>query len=363
MDIGKRIAHKRKAIKITQTSLADAVGVTTAFISQIESGSRNPSYGLMRKIAHELQASIESLINEVTIKTENPLDKLLSLLIPSLDDDKKNNVINYILTTTGSKYYRNIPLLTSPVEYAQFLIKENKISDVPVDVLKIAKYLGVEIVKADIEDNEGILYKNQERPIILLDNKINYAEREKFTISVLLGNLIIPWHLKQVFYRTKNKRSLDCDDKFEIEARQFAGELMLPGATVKKDFKKLCPSIELFEKFSREKYKCSMTALAHKYSEYYGARALYTTSEKTNFTRTYENGFPYKLVDNIQKGSFAYSFVDEPPLIKETRSGIVEGSIWFKNIPAGIKIIEESMLDPKFGITVTLLQIKHAKDY
>lgn len=358
MTIGKRIADRRKAQKITQAALADAVRVSTAFISQIESGRRNPSYGLMRKLAHELQSPIESFLSEETKPSDSPLDKFIFALAPSLDDDKKRKIIEHIFTITGCKYYKDIPLLTSPVEYAQFINKKYKIKETPIDILQLAKNLGVEIIKANIKDHEGILYKNQESPIIILDSTINHQAREEFTLAVLLGHLIIPWHLKNNFYRDKDRRSLDHEEKFEIEARQFAGELILPGLIVKSDFKNIRPTIEIFEKYANEKYKCSMTALAHRYSNYYGSKAVYITSDKNNFSRIYEKGFPYKLVDEVKKGSFAYSFIEQPPASKETRKGVVEGNIWFKDIPAEIKVDEESMLDPKFGITVTLLQLK-----
>lgn len=358
MTVGKRIANKRKAKKVTQAALADATGVSTAFISQIESGSRNPSYGLMLKIAHELQATIGSFLSEETNPSDNALDKFIFALAPSLDDDKKRKIIEHIFLITGSKYYRDIPLLTSPAEYAQFLTKKYKIKKTPVDVFQIAANLGAEIIKANTKEYEGILYKNRESPLIILDSQVKYPEREKFTLSVLLGHLVIPWHLGQIFHRKKYTKSLDHEGKFEIEARQFAGELLLPGLLVKRDFKNTRPSIEIFEKYANEKYQCSMTALAHKYSDYYGSKAVYITSDKNKFTRIYERGFPYKLVDEVKNGSFAHSFIEQPPASKETRRGVIEGGIWFKDIPAGIKVVEESMLDPKFGITVTLLQLE-----
>ncbi|MBU1057617.1 MAG: helix-turn-helix domain-containing protein [Proteobacteria bacterium] len=359
MTIGKRIAKKRKAQKLTQAALAGAVGVSTAFVSQIEGGSRNPSYGLMIKIAHELQASIESLLSGESTTSSDPLDKLLHAITPFLDTDKKKKVIDYIFLLSGSKHYRETPFFSSPTEYAQFFIQELNIKDTPVDVFQIAENFGVKFVRAELKDCEAILYKNPDTPLILLDSNNPHQEREKFTVAIMLGHLLIPWHLKHTFYRSEDKRSLDNEDKLEIEARQFAGELMLPGLLVKNDFKKIDPSIEIFEKFAREKYRCSMTALAHKYSEHYGSRAVYITSDKTAFTRTYDKGFPYKLVDDVTEGSIAYSFIVDPPTSKESRSGVVEGSIWFKDIPAGIKVVEESMLDPRFGITVTLLQLEH----
>lgn len=357
MTIGKRIAKKRKAQNITQTALAEAVGVTTAFISQIEGGSRNPSYGIMLKIAHELDASVESFLSDKSEHVEDPLDKLLFSVIPFMDADKKRKLVEYVFLLSGSKFYSELPFFTSPTEYAQFLIQHHKIKEMPVDVFFIAEKLGVKIIRSAIDDYEGILYKSSETPLIVLNPEGRHFEREKFTVAILLGHLVLPWHTRQVFHRLKEKKSLDHTDPFEIEARQFAGELLLPGLIVKKDFKKLTPSIEMFEKFAYEKYKCSMTALAHKYVEYYGERAVYITSDKAKFTRTYENAFPYKLVDGIKEGSFAHSFILDPPAKKEIRKGPVAGSTWFKDIPEGVMVLEESMLDPKFEITVSLLKL------
>jgi len=358
MTIGKRIAEKRKVSKITQAVLADAVGVTTAFISQIESDSRKPSYGLMLKLAHELGVNLDCFFTDGDNEGIDPMDRVIFSTVPFLNANNKRKVLDHVFLLSGTKFYKEFPFLTSATEYAQFLIRDCKIKDSPVNIFQVSESLGARIMRADIGECEGILYKNPESPLIILNSQIKSIEREKFTLAILLGHLVIPWHLRQIFYRNENKKSLDIDDQLDIEARQFAGELMLPGLTVKKDFRKITPSIEVFEKFAAEKYKCSMTALAHKYAEFYGAKAVYLKSAKTIITRSYVDGFPYKLVDEIKEGSLAHTFITAPPTIKETRKGIVDGNIWFKDISAKIEVAEESMLDPKFNITVSLLQLK-----
>ncbi len=356
--IGIRIAEKRKAKKLTQSVLADAVGVTTAFISQIESGSRKPSYGLLLKISHQLDVPLEHILSGDVTVGDDPSNKLISAALSYLDNNKKKKIIEYMYQLTGTKFYNDFPFFTTPTEYAKYIIELYKINEFPVDVFQIAEKLGTQIIYADIGDREGMLYKNSESPLIILNSKSDYHERNKFTVAILLGHLVMPWHLKQTFCRLKDKKSLDHEDQLEIESRQFAGELMLPGAIVKKDFKKIVPSIETFEKLAREKYKCAMTVLAHKYSEYYGTKAVYLTSDKASITRSYGIAFPFKLVGQIMNGSFAHDLIINPPIEKETRSGLVKGTIWFEDIPINSEVYEESMLDPKFGITVTLIQLK-----
>lgn len=356
--IGKRIAEKRKAIKLTQAALAENVGVTTAFISQIESGSRKPSYGLILKISHQLDMPLEQILSGDVKAGEDPSSRVISATVSHLNDVQKKQVIEYIYQLAGTKYYKNYPFFASPTEYAQFVVERCKITEVPVNVFEIAKHLGVEIVYADLADKEGILYKNPETPLIIINSNSDYYERNKFTVAILLGHLIMPWHLKHTFSRLKDKKSLDHDDPLEIEARQFAGELLLPGAIIKKDFKKIPPSIEAFEKIAREKYKCAMTALAHKYSDYYGAKAVYLTSDKLSITRRFDASFPARLVQQVMPGSFAYDLVINPPADKETRSGYVKADIWFEDLSPRTEVYEESMLDPKAGITVTIIQMK-----
>lgn len=356
--IGKRIAEKRKAKSLTQAVLADAVGVTTAFISQIESGSRKPSYGLLIKISHHLDVPLELILSGDINAGDDPSNRLISSAISYLDAEKKKKILEYIYQLTGTKLYSEFPIFASAAEYAKFVMDLFKINDFPVDVFGLAEKLGVQIISADIDDVEGKLFKFQESPLIILNSNCNHYERNKFTIAVLLGHLVIPWHLQQTFSRLKDKRSLDHNDQMEIEARQFAGELMLPGAIVKRDFKKIVPSIELFERYAKEKYKCSMGVLAHKYTDSYGTRAVYLTSDKSTITRSYTASFPHKLVGQIMQGSIAYDFIINPPKIKETRSGLVKGTLWFGDISPNIDVYEESMLDPEFGVTVTLLQLK-----
>jgi len=356
--IGKRIAEKRKSKNITQSALAEAVGVTTAFISQIENGNRNPSYGLMLKISHQLDVPVEHILSGDLKVGDDPSSKLISSAITFLDNDKKKKIIEYIYQLSGTKFYNEFPFFTAPAEYAKFTMELYNVDEFPVDVFKIAEKLGVDIISADIQGVDGVLYKNQERPLIILNNECDYHERNKFTVAILLGHLVMPWHLKQIYSRSKDKKSLDHEDQLDIEARQFAGELMLPGSIIKRDFKKISPTIELFENYAREKYKCSMTALAHKYSDFYGAKAVYLTCDGFSITRSYATAFPFKLVGQVLPGSFAHDLVDNPPSSKETRKGLVKGNIWFEDISPNVEVYEESMIDPKFGITVTLLQLK-----
>ncbi|SHN66189.1 MULTISPECIES: helix-turn-helix transcriptional regulator [Desulfitobacterium] len=51
----------REAAGITQQEVADKVGISRSFYGHIENGTRNPSYGLARKISELFDANMESI--------------------------------------------------------------------------------------------------------------------------------------------------------------------------------------------------------------------------------------------------------------------------------------------------------------
>jgi transcriptional regulator with XRE-family HTH domain len=55
MDFGRRLAKIREAAGHTQSSLADAAGLSQSAISQLESGARHPTYETIRHIAKALK--------------------------------------------------------------------------------------------------------------------------------------------------------------------------------------------------------------------------------------------------------------------------------------------------------------------
>jgi len=354
MTIGKRIAEKRRENNLTQAALADALNISTAYVSQIEGDIRKPSYKVLIDIAHKLNSTVEYIVSGAGIDVHSPADKMLTFCLKHLDTEKKAKLIDHIFVLSGTKRYKNFPFLTSPVEYANFLVKQYKIDKIPIDVFALADCLGVDIIKSEIA-YDGILYKTPDKPLIVLNASPDLYGRERFTLAILLGNLVIPWHLQLVYYREKHKKSLDHEEPFEVEARQFAGELLLPSYIVKRDMKEIVFSIEALENLANNKYNTSLGAVAHKLTELFGEVATYSTCENTQLKRKYDAKFPYKLLDEIQTGSFAYSFIDNPPSIKETRSGYVNAKLWFANAPEDLMIHEESMVDPSQNVIVTLL--------
>ena len=91
-DIGHAIKTIRKHRKLTQCDLAKRVGVTQAYLSQIEYGKKKPSLDVLETIAEKLQAPLPVLLWFSCTERDVQFHKLRAYreLKPTLDGIIKN---------------------------------------------------------------------------------------------------------------------------------------------------------------------------------------------------------------------------------------------------------------------------------
>jgi len=80
MDMGKLINMLRKVNGLTQARLAKELGVTRAYLSQVENGHKEPSLVLLRKIAEFFEIPLAVLVadeNETDPQMMNELKRML----------------------------------------------------------------------------------------------------------------------------------------------------------------------------------------------------------------------------------------------------------------------------------------------
>lgn len=79
--LGRRIKEYRTSINMTQEALAEAVGISAVFVSQIESGNRKPSLETVFSISTTLNVPIDYLMKDSVIENDSSkLDELIALL-------------------------------------------------------------------------------------------------------------------------------------------------------------------------------------------------------------------------------------------------------------------------------------------
>lgn len=80
--IGENLAFYRRKKGLTQKQIAESVGLSITFISQIENGLSKPSDENLKKIAQTLDISVNELISsKTTLEIKNENIELLKLLI------------------------------------------------------------------------------------------------------------------------------------------------------------------------------------------------------------------------------------------------------------------------------------------
>lgn len=103
--LGKNIRNERKEQKYTQAELAELVDISTVFLSQLENGTKKPSFETIYKIAIQLNTTIDNLImspknqsmsnirintllNGRTEKEQDFIYKTVKHILSMIDDEK-----------------------------------------------------------------------------------------------------------------------------------------------------------------------------------------------------------------------------------------------------------------------------------
>ncbi|MGZ5441470.1 MAG: helix-turn-helix domain-containing protein [Thermoanaerobaculia bacterium] len=66
---GKRVRELRLKAGWTQEQLAEAAGITTTYISDLERGTKVPSLTIMLRISRAFRVSVAELLREFTVET------------------------------------------------------------------------------------------------------------------------------------------------------------------------------------------------------------------------------------------------------------------------------------------------------
>lgn len=124
----------------------------------------------------------------------------------------------------------------NPKELATDLLKSLNIRSSPVPVDKIAKALGVQLKFSPLDDElSGMIFIKDGTPIIGV-NALHHSNRQRFTIAHELGHLMMHRNIlenevhvdKQFKILMRDGLAATGTDTIEIQANQFAAELLLP---------------------------------------------------------------------------------------------------------------------------------------
>lgn len=154
---------------------------------------------------------------------------------------------------------------------ARTLLHKHGVTAAPVPVEKIAKALGAQVHHSPLDETlSGVIYIKGNTPIIGVNSR-HHPNRQRFTIAHETAHLVLHRHLitNQVHIDRKfpvlmrDGDSAAGTENMEIEANQFAAELLMPSFLLAQMLKKQGFDIDDDEPLKRlaRKFRVSRQAL------------------------------------------------------------------------------------------------------
>lgn len=380
--INERIKNRRKELKLSQVELANLVGLKPPAISQYESGARKPSFEALRKLSFALKVSTEYLVSGIDIKKkQQPLehsDRVILRILNSLKEQDKEKVVEYATFLATGRRIKMDTLFETPVEYANHYLEELFQHQLPIDVYRLSKEVGIKVFEDELNEGEGILTQ-VDHPIILLDSKITFESRKKFTLATLIGHYILPWHLKSSYISRKyhhplleqkasnnnwqqeeaefGRSTLLTEEVEEMEAHEFAFNILMPPKDLTTDFIQQNATIEKLKDLADKKYQVSLFVLLNRLVSFAEDKYAVIQSEESKMIKRFQGKRNLVSSSDLDQRSLAASFFSKPSKVEETRKGEVPASCWFSDSKENEMVYEQSIYNPALKKVLTLLTI------
>jgi Zn-dependent peptidase ImmA (M78 family) len=151
------------------------------------------------------------------------------------------------------------------------LLIKCSITEPPIDVVKIAETLGIEIHTLQFDDPNvsGILIKKANDFYIGL-NELQPKNRQRFSIAHELGHYTLHILSKSIFVddfeKFRDKVSSEGSKEEEIEANAFAAELLMPEQFIRKDLEEIDICDEECVRKLAQKYQVSTESFVYRVS-------------------------------------------------------------------------------------------------
>jgi len=361
MLLKNRLIRKRKELNITQTELAKRAGLTPPSISQYESGLRNPSYDAILKLANALGVSADYLISGSEINNDNSIDPIQGVLLKitqSLSTSQKDEVVTSVLSSLGQQ--KNFDFYsTDPKQYAYHIYKTVFNETFPIDVSMLLEKFNVQLIKGNIkEDADAILLKKSK--VIIIDSSLDLETRINFAITTLIGHLVIPWHIEDIYYLRKSGTSTLLTDKTEtMEATKFSTNLLTPPLELEKDlsiYKERNGSLEELKRIAEQKYDVSLSNLCNRLVELYNDRFALIKSDMNGITQQFSSNVSVKETGSLlDERSKAFELLNYSNKDEEFREGLVEANAWLEDASTDEFVYESSVFNRKYSSAFTLI--------
>jgi len=253
--------------------------------------------------------------------------------------------------------------VSSPSELASHLLDRLGIQGKP-DLVQIAHRIGLRIQEVDAEAFEGSLVRALDGPkgIIAVKQSIREHSRKRFTIAHEIGHYVIPGH--RTLENVCTSKMVESWQKglshAELEANEFAVELLLPARYVREALRLNDPSLGTIGKVANQ-FETSLTATTLRFVGLtdLACVAVWSEGKRAQWYKR-SDAFPLYLSKEILPcdGSFAYRLFEGGNAPNDFAE--VPAEAWLDRRDAGrvVRVLEHSILLPNYDAVLTLLQFQ-----
>lgn len=261
-----------------------------------------------------------------------------------------------------SRLDRKERLGSSPAVFARELLARIELRSAG-DLSVLTSRLGLTVKEVESDGFEGVLVCRADRRkgIIAINSRIREDGRKRFAVCHEIGHFILPGHgVDGCICKSEDIESWRRGaPEHEIEANEFASELLLPYKEVQPYVQHKSLTIDLAQNVSKD-FGASLTAASLKCVEVTGERCavVFSIGGSIKWFRRNDN-FHYfvrvnqKVSDESYAGQlFSGKDADDP-------TGAVPADAWIEaeNLPSNAMIWEDSILLPHYHTTITILTI------
>lgn len=221
--------------------------------------------------------------------------------------------------------------------YARMLLHRLGHTALPVRPREVAQKMDISIKEVDAGDRyDGYLLKCNGSFGIMINSTIKYEARKNFTIAHEIGHAEIPHHKGQEYKCLSSNIGMLLGKDFEIEANEFASELLMPASFVSEQADKSKIGLDII-KFIADKCETSLTSSALRYIKYCPEIAVVVVSEdnKIKYFSVSEEMKERKLFlssgTNLNRLSVAHDFFSNDGSVSSNNEDNqqVDISAWF----------------------------------
>lgn len=259
--------------------------------------------------------------------------------------------------------------MTSPSELASHLLDRLEIQGKP-DLVRVAQRIGLRILEVDAEAFDGSLVRALDGPkgIVAVKQSIREISRKRFTIAHEIGHYLIPGHrtLENVCTGGMIESWQKGLNKPELEANEFAVELLLPTRYVREPLRLNDPSLKTIGKVATQ-FETSLTATTLRFVSLTDlpCAAVWSEGKRAQWYRR-SDAFRLYLSKEILPcdGSFAYRLFEGSNAPNDFAEVPPESWLDRRDADRVVRVLEHSVRLPNYDAVLTLLwfQLKDSVD-